>query len=344
MKRFPYGTLSDGRAVEAFTLESRGGMTLEVITYGATITSLQVPDRKGHLADVVLGFSQLSDYLAPHPYFGAMIGRVAGRIGGAEFSLDGTRYLLTANDHTNHLHGGATGFDRRLWTPHPLSDSSLQLTYQSPDGEEGYPGNVTVLVTYSVTDDNVLHIETEATTDLATPLSLTQHSYFNLAGEGHGTIEDHELQISAEAYAPTDQNLAFLGHRALARTNDFQSPRRVGAALPDLHLAHGDLYFLREPGAGGQLPKMQKAARVYEPASGRCLTVSTTEDCLQFYTGVALDGSLTGKSGKSYGPHAGLCLECQGYPDGTKTPWLGDIILRPGKTFHQTTHYAFSTE
>lgn len=341
MKQFPYGNLPDGRTVEAFTLEGRGGLIMQVITYGATITSLLVPDREARSADVVLGFNRLTDYLAPHPYFGAVIGRVAGRIRGEGFSVDGTHYPLTANDPPNHLHGGQTGFDRRLWTPSPISETSLQLLYQSPDGEEGYPGNVTAKVTYSINEQNVLSVETEATTDRATPFSLTHHSYFNLAGEGHGTIENHELQILADTYAPTDENLTLLGRRETVGKNDFTKARRIGAALKDLHLAHGDLYFLKDP-HNTEAATLKHAARLYEPMRGRCLTVSTTEDCLQLYTGVALDGSHTGKSGKPYGPHAGLCLECEGYPYGANTPSLGNIILRPGETFRQTSHYAFS--
>ncbi len=342
MKRSPHGTLPDGRTVEIFTLESRGGMVMKVLTYGATISSLMVPDRTGCLADVVLGFGDLAGYLAPHPYFGAVVGRVAGRIRGAEFVLDGTRHSLAANESPNHVHGGKTGFDRRLWVPGPISGSSVQLSYQSPDGEEGYPGNVTAKVTYSLTDENVLSVETEGTTDRATPFSLTQHSYFNLAGEGNGTIEDHELQIFAAAYAPVDTDLGLLGRREAVGKNDFNKARKVGAVLPDLHGRHGDLYFLKDPREAGRT--LQKAAKLYEPASGRCLTVSTTEDCLQLYTGVALDGTLRGKSGITYGPHAGLCLECEGYPDGANTPSLGNIILRPGEVSHHTTLYAFSTE
>ncbi|MEX1117531.1 MAG: aldose epimerase family protein [Terrimicrobiaceae bacterium] len=343
MKRFPHGTLPDGRIVEALTLESQGGMTMQVITYGATITSLQVPDRNGKLADVVLGFSDLAGYLAPHPYMGALIGRVAGRIRGAEIIVDGTHHSLAANDPPNHLHGGRSGFDRRLWVPGHVADDSVELTCFSPDGEEGYPGSVETRVTYTITGDHVLKVETEATTDRATPLSLTQHSYFNLAGEGRGTIEGHDLQIHAKTYAPTDDRLTLLGEQVAVGKNDFQRPRQLGTVLPDLHLAHGDLYFLRAPCDEVLEPELKDAARLYEPISGRCLTVSTTEACLQLYTGVALDGTLVGKSGHSYGPHAGLCLECEGYPDGVRTPSLGDIILRPGHTYRQTTLYAFST-
>lgn len=349
MLALPYGALPSGETVEAYTLTNAGGFSLQVITYGATVTSMRVPDRHGRLADVVLGFGHLRSYLAPHPYFGAIVGRVAGRITGARFVLDGCAHELAPNDPPNHLHGGRVGFDRRLWSATPVfradGAASLRLAYRSPDGEEGYPGKVDVAVTYTVTADNAFMMETEATTDRATPFSLTQHSYFNLAGEDAGTIEGHELKIQADAYAPVDKRMALQGRReqVAGQGNDFNRPRRVGNALPHLFQAHGDLYFLPRPEAEKSSKKTPRpAARVFEPVSGRVLTVSTTEDCLQFYTGVSLDGSLIGKSGRAYGPHAGLCLECEGYPDGANTPALGNIILRPGQPLRHTTIYAFS--
>ncbi|MCE0497550.1 MAG: galactose mutarotase [Methylacidiphilales bacterium] len=350
MQRHPFGSLPTGELVQAFTLKNDAGASLQVITLGGIVTSLCVPDRHGQVADVVLGFDNLERYLAPHPYIGAIAGRVAGRINRSRFVLDGRAYELAPNDPPNHLHGGWSGFDRRLWSAIPLSRvdgaDSLRLAYRSPDGEEGYPGTVNVTVIYTLTADNAFVIETEATTDRATPFSLTQHSYFNLAGEGMGTIEGHELQIHAEAYAPTDERMALLGRRVplAGQGNDFNHPRRIGDALPHLFQAHGDLYFLSRSGADKSSEKaLRLAARVFEPASGRVLTVSTTEDCLQLYTGVLLDGSLIGKSGQPYGPHAGLCLECESYPDGANTPALGNIILRPGQLLRHTTVYAFST-
>ena len=348
MQSHPFGNLPTGESVEAFTLKSNGGASLCVITLGGIITSLCIPDRHGGLADVVLGFPDLQGYLAPHPYMGAIAGRVAGRISGARFVLDGRAHELAPNDPPNHLHGGRIGFDRRLWSATPVFRAdradSLRLVYRSPDGEEGYPGQVDAAVTYTVTADNAFMMETEATTDRPTPFSLTQHSYFNLAGEGRGTIEGHELQIHADAYAPTDKQMTLLGRResVINQGNDLRRPRRLGETIPHLFQRHGDLYFLPRPDSPEKAPR--RAARLFEPVSGRVLTVSTTEDCLQFYSGVALDGSLTGKSGRAYGPHAGLCLECEGYPDGANTPALGDIILRPGQPLHHTTIYAFSTD
>lgn len=337
-----FGFLPTGEPVNAHTLTNAAGASVTVLTLGGIVTSLSMPDRSGRLADLVLGLPSLDAYLAGHPYFGAIAGRVAGRVTGSRFTLDGVTYPLAANDTPNHLHGGLRGFDKHLWSaaPVPLPDGadSLRLTRLSPDGEEGYPGNVTVSFTYTLTADNTLVIDTEASTDRATPFSLTHHSYFNLGGHDSGSVADHTLQIHADAYAPTDAALTLLGRRepVTAATN-FRRPRRVGDALPLLHQHHGDLYFLPSS------PGPRTAARLADPASGRILTVTTTEACLQLYTGVALDGSLTGKSGRPYARHAGLCIECEGYPDGANTPALGDIILRPGAPLRHTTTYAFTT-
>jgi aldose 1-epimerase len=345
-----FGILPTGESVEAYTLTNSSGLSLQAITYGATVASLRAPDRYGDLGDVVLGFDDLESYVASHACLGAIAGRVAGRITGARFKLDGRAHELAANDPPNHLHGGLVGFNRRLWSATPISRNdgaaSLQFSYHSPDGEEGYPGAVDVRVTYTLTDDNAFVMETQATTDRATPFSLTQHSYFNLAGEGSGTIEGHEVQILADDYAPTDERMTLLGRREsiAGQGNDFNKRRRLADALPHIFQAHGDLYFLSPCNAKDSPLQPRLAARVFEPVSGRMLTVSTTEDCLQFYTGASLDASLVGKSGRSYCRFAGLCLECEGYSDGANSPALGDIILRPGQLYRQTTVYAFSTE
>jgi aldose 1-epimerase len=245
-----FGTLPTGESVEAYTLASSSGFSVQAITYGATVTCLLAPDRYGAFDDVVLGFSDLQSYRAPHPYLGALAGRVAGRISGARFTSDGRVYQLEANDPPNHLHGGQVGFHRRLWsaTPVPRADgaTSVRFFYHSPAGEEGYPGSVDVQVTYTVTEDNSFVVETEATTDQATPFSPTQHSYFNLAGEGSGTIGRHEVQILADDYTPADERMTLLGRRepVAGRGNDFNKPRRMADAWPQLFQAHGDLYFL----------------------------------------------------------------------------------------------------
>lgn len=341
-----FGYLPDGREVHAWTLVNTHGLLLEVITYGGIVTRLLPPDRDGRVADVVLGFDRLEDYLAGHPYFGAIAGRVAGRITNGRFNLEGRSFELAQNQPPNHLHGGEIGFDKRLWTieapPVQRGSTSVRLRLRSPDGEEGYPGNVDASVTYTLTDQNEFLFETEVATDRATPVSLTHHGYFNLSGEGSGSVLDHQVQIHADDFAPTDDAMTLLGQRKSVdgAGNDFRQPRRLGDALPQVFREHGDLYFVRH--ANRARRELVPAARVVDPRSGRTLEVHTTEDCLQFYSGVSLDGSLRGKSGVAYGPHAGFCLEAEGYPDPVNVPALGNIILRPGETRRHTTVYSFS--
>jgi aldose 1-epimerase len=340
--RKPFGKMPDGLEVEEFRFQNSNGLSANIITYGGIITQLHVPDARGKLADIVLGFDNLAQYFAGHPYFGCIAGRVAGRLTAGKFSLDGRQYSLAINNPPNHLHGGNTGFDKRVWKAEIIdqgSESKLSLTCLSPDGEEGYPGNVIAKVTYSLTEQNEFIIEYEATTDKATPLSLTSHSYFNLAGEGSGSMEAHELQIFADEYAPTDENMTLLDIRkALTGAgNDFTQPQRLSDMIPKLWKQHGDNYFVRHSNAGPA-----PLAVLTDPKSGRRMEISSTAPCVQFYTGVSLDGSLKGKSGHPYQRHAGLCLECQGYPNGINAPALGDIVLRPGQTYRQTTIHKFS--
>lgn len=344
-----YGSLPDGQSIEAWALAGRGGLVLEVITLGGIVTRLLVPGRDGTLDDVVLGLSDLDSYLAGHPYFGAIAGRVAGRIAGAAFSLDGVSYRLAPNEPPNHLHGGFTGFDKRIWKASPVlrmdRAPSLRLTYFSPDGEEGYPGNVDVAVTCSVTSGNAFIIETEATSDRATPLSLTHHSYFNLSGEGSGTIENHRLTIDSATFVPANEDMTLSGRleSAAQKPNDFRQPCRLGDAIPQLFQQHGDLYALPNHADSDLAEKeLRPAARLEDPVSGRVMTVSTTEHYLQLYTGCHLDGSLTGKSGKTYSRFAGLCLECEGYPDVSNAAMREHTLLEPGQTRRNTTAYAFS--
>jgi aldose 1-epimerase len=343
IKSRPFGKLPTGESVEEFSLTNVNGLALKLITYGGIITELHVPDRRGVTADVVLGFNNLAGYLGSHPYFGVITGRVAGRITGGRFALDGKNYQLLLNDPPNHLHGGAVGFDKRLWRaeithPHGAAPG-VKLTYHSPHGEEGYPGNVDVAVTYSLTDENEMVIRYHAVTDQPTPLSLTNHSYFNLAGEGSGTVENHVLQIQSAEIAQTDEQMTLLGARSpvAGKANDFTRAKRLGEAIPRLLNSHGDNYLLPH-----STPKsLEPVARLQDPAGGRIMEVLTTENCLQLYTGASLNGALIGKSGHAYPRFGGLCLECQGYPDGVNHPELGDIILRPGETYRQTTIYRF---
>jgi aldose 1-epimerase len=344
-----YGTVPGGQSVEAWTLAGRGGLVLEVITLGGIVTRLLAPGRDGILDDVVLGFNNLDSYVAGHPYFGAIAGRVAGRIAGAAFTLNGERFQLARNEPPNHLHGGVIGFDKRIWKALPVVRAdgapSLRFTYRSPDGEEGYPGNVDVAVTHTVTDDNVFLIETEAASDRTTPLTMTHHSYFNLSGESSGTIENHRLTIYADRFIPVDEELIPTGRLESTERNDndFREGRRLGDAIPLLFQQHGDLYALpghADSDLGGNQPRV--AARLDDPRSGRVLTVSTTERYLQLYAGSSLNGLRAGKSGKVYSRFAGLCLECQGYPDASNDAKRNDILLHPGQTQRHVTAYAFS--
>jgi aldose 1-epimerase len=335
--------------VEAWTLAVPSGLTVEVITYGGIVTRLLVPDRHGVMGDVVLGGRDLGSYLAGHPYFGAITGRVAGRISGAAFRLEGKTYQLAQNDPPNHLHGGVEGFDKKLWKATPVDRAdgapSLRLEYRSVDGEEGYPGNVDVAVTYTVTHDNEFLIETDAGTDRPAPFNLTHHSYFNLAGESAGSIDDHELQIFADEFVATDESMTLLAtlESVTGSGNDFRRPRLLGDAIPQLFQNHGDLYLLNENAERGLGAKLKRAAQLVHTGSGRVLDVFTSNMYMQLYTGSRLDVAITGKSGTGYGPFSGVCLECHGYPDGANAPELGDIILRPGAPQHHTTVYAFST-
>ncbi len=338
-----FGNLPSGESVELYTLQGGAGASLDIITYGGIVSSLRVPDRKGIPADVVLGFDDLASYLAPHPFFGAIAGRVAGRIPAARFTVEGKTYGLAQNDGPNHLHGGLRGLDKRIWKAEPLERSdgadSLRLTYLSPDGEEGYPGTVRFSIVYTFRSDNVFVIESEATSDRLTPISLTNHSYFNLAGEGSGEIFDHELTVHADRAFLVDDLLTPLGRTApvAGTAADFSRPRRLGDAIPDLFARHGDCY----PLPGGDT--LHRAAHLADPGSGRTLTVSTNEYCLQVYTAAYLDLRNPGKNGHTYPPYAGLCLECEGYPAGVDFPEFGSILVKPGIPQRRVTQYAFST-
>ena len=337
-----FGKIPAGERIDEYTLTNTNGLVLKVITYGGIVTQLHIPDKNGRMDDVVLGFDNLEQYLAGHPYFGCITGRVAGRLTHGNFSLDGKSYSLAVNNPPNHLHGGSVGFDKRVWRAEIISDGKerLRLSYLSPADEEGYPGNVQASVTYSLTDANEFVTEYEAIADQATPLNLTNHSYFNLAGEGSGRIDDHILQIFADDFVPADETMTLLDRResVAGHANDFTRAKSIGEALPGLWKNHGDVYFIRRENS-----ELARVAKLFDPHSGRVMEISSTEPCLQLYTGVSLDGTLTGKSGRSYGQHTALCLECENYPNGVNAPQLGNIVLRPGVTYRQTTVHKFST-
>jgi aldose 1-epimerase len=340
-----FGRTSDGRLVEEWILTGATGLTLVAITYGGIVTRLLLPADQNERVDVVLGFTDLESYITSNAHFGAITGRVAGRISGARFELEGRNYQLARNHHPNHLHGGLQGFDKKIWaaTGDLRFDGApfLHLTYQSADGEEGYPGTVDVSVTYTVTNDNAFLIETEARTDKATPFSLTHHDYFNLAGEGVGSIEDHELQVIADEYIGIDDSYTPLDRieSVLGRSEDLRTPRLLQDVIPSFAQRHGGLYVVHGKSAPAEPICV---ARLRHPPTGRILICSTTNSHLQVYVASGLDGTRIGKSGTRYRRYAGICLECEGYANGVNALHIGDIILHPESPQRHTTVYRFS--
>ncbi len=341
-----------GKAIEVVTLKNPGGMEVQAMSYGAIITSVKVPDRAGVFADVVLGYDKPEQYWAdpPPPYFGAVVGRYGNRIANGAFTLDGKKYTLAKNNGPNHLHGGIKGFDKVLWsvaTKNAPEGASAIFTYVSPDGEEGYPGTLTARVTYTLTDKNALIVDYHATTDKPTVLNLTQHSYFNLAGEGTGDILDHQLMLNADRFVPIDTTSIPLGDLApVAGTPfDFRQPTAIGARINQDHLqlkngqGYDHNWVLNGKGPGPQL-----AARVTDPKSGRILEIATTEPGVQFYTGNFLDGTIKGKSGHVYGRRTALCLETQHYPDSPNHKSFPTSELRPGRAYESRTVFTFSAK
>ncbi|MGA9980756.1 MAG: aldose epimerase family protein [Candidatus Sulfotelmatobacter sp.] len=344
-----FGT-REGRPVNLYTLTNSHGVEVRAMNYGGIIVSIRVPDRKGEFADIVLGHESLEGYIPNPPYIGAVVGRYANRIANGTFTLDGKTYTLPKNDGPNTLHGGVTRtFDKVVWDDAPLKGSKpgVTFTYLSKDGEEGFPGNLTAKVTYTLTDDNELVIDDEATTDKATPINLSQHSYFNLAGEGSGDILNTELMLNADRFTPVDKNLIPTGElRPVKGTPfDFTTATRIGARIDDnyeqLVLGHGydHSFIINRKGDGLEL-----AARAYEPTSGRVLEVFTTQPAVQFYTGNFLDGTVTGKHGHVYKRRDAFCLETQHYPDSPNHPDFPSTILRPGQTFHEKAVFKFSAK
>lgn len=345
--RAPWGKLPDGTAVEGFTIRNAHGMTMHVIDYGGIITSLTAPDRSGKYEDVVLGFDSLPGYVSQSPYFGAIVGRYANRIAHGQFTLDGKTYHLPQNDGQNTLHGGLKGFDKVVWHAEPFERADaagLVLTYTSPDGDQGFPGNLSTRVTYTLDDSNHLTVEYHATTDKATPLNLSQHSYFNLTGGAKRDILDHRLTIEASRFTPVDSTLIPTGELAPVEGTpfDFRTPHAIGERIgqDNVQLKRGRGYdhnWVLDHPAG----QFAHAVHVEEPTSGRTLDVSTDQPGVQFYSGNFLDGTIHGKGGQVYGHRWALALETQHFPDSPNHPNFPSTILRPGQEFNSRTVFAF---
>ncbi|WP_432537842.1 aldose epimerase family protein [Kineococcus arenarius] len=346
-----WGNLPDGTAVERYTLVN-GEVTVRILTYGGIVQSLEFPDERGNVENVVLGFDDLEGYLAgnnPGPYFGALIGRYGNRIAGGRFTLDGVEHQLPLNDGQNSLHGGEDSFDKRVWDAEALPGDQvvgLRLTLVSPDGDQGYPGTLTAEVTYTLDRFAQLTVDYSATTDAATVVNLTNHTYWNLRGEGSGTIYDHELTIHADAYTPVDATLIPTGEIApVAGTPmDFRDPTAVGARIrqPFQQILFGQGYDHNWVLDRETADELEEAASLHDPASGRTLTISTTEPGLQFYSGNFLDGTLVGTSGSVYRQGDGLALETQHFPDSPNQPTFPSTVLRPGEEYRSTTVFALS--
>ncbi|MGW1864690.1 aldose epimerase family protein [Streptomyces mauvecolor] len=344
-----FGTLADGTAVDLWTV-SNGGTRLQVLSWGGVIHSLEVPDRDGHLANIALGFDNLAEYVAKSPYFGGLIGRFGNRIAAGRFTLAGHTYQLPLNDGVNSLHGGTQGFDKRMWQVEPFTrgpETGLILSRVSPDGEMGYPGTLKVRVTYTLTARGDWRIDYEATTDRPTVVNLTSHTYFNLAGEGSGSIYDHTLELAAARYTPVDAGLIPTGElaRVAGTPFDFRRPKPIGRDIRE-----GGAQLVRAKGFDHNwvLDKGISTSPTYvltltDPSSGRVMRMYTTEPGLQFYTGNFLDGTLEGTSGRTYRQGDALCLEAQHFPDSPNHPSFPSTVLRPGTTYRTSTVHSFST-
>lgn len=342
VQREPFGETATGEEVTQYSLRNRQGMKVTLIDLGGIITSVEVPDRDGKLENVTLSLPDCKAYLENAPYFGGACGRFANRIAGGKFSLDGTEYDLFLNNGPNTLHGGKEGFMKKLWTAEPFQDdkqAGVKLTYVSPDGEEGYPGKLVTTVTYTLTDDNELHMDYKATTDKATVLNLTNHAYWNLAGAGNGLVLDHELTLTGSKYLPVDETGIPTGELATVEGTpmDFLKPHKIGERIEQPVNGSGgyDHCYVVD----GKIGELRPAARIVEPKSGRVMEISTTEPGIQFYTGNFLEGNAkTGNAPK----HGAFCLEAQHYPDSPNRPEFPTTRLNPGETYTQTTVHKFS--
>lgn len=348
----PFGTTPSGEAVRRFTLRNRVGLTVRALDYGGTITSIVTPDREGRPADIVLGFDALEPYLACNGYFGALVGRYCNRIARGRFTLDDATYELAVNDGPNHLHGGLRGFDKVVWSAEPFEREAARgvvLRYVSPDGEEGYPGELAATVTYTLTDDDELVVDYHATTNRPTHVNLTSHGYFNLAGAGSGDVLDHELTIAASTFTPVDATLIPTGElRPVAGTPfDFRVPTPIGARIdaddPQISLGTGyDHNFALDRDDAGVA--LTLAARLEDPGSGRWMEIHTTEPGLQLHSANFLDGSWHGPDGRPFHKRGAICLEIQRFPDSPNHPDFPSTVLRPGEELRARTTHRFGTD
>ncbi len=337
-----FGRMPDGTEVVLFTLTNSQGIKAKIASYGAILVSLEVPDKDGNLADITLGYETLDGYLETTPYFGAVVGRYGNRIAKGRFALEGEEFTLATNNGENHLHGGIKGFDKVVWKAEAVRRENavgVKLSYLSPDGEEGYPGNLACTMEYTLTEENELKFSYEATTDKATPVNLTQHSYWCLAGQGERDILDHELMLNADIYTPVDAGLIPTGElrSVIDSPFDFTSPHTIGNRIADVPGGYDHNFVLRS-GAG----TLELAARIHDPGSGRIMEIFTDQPGIQFYTGNFLDGTIVGKAGKRYPRHSGFCLETQHFPDSPNQANFPSTILKPGETYRTQTVHKFS--
>jgi len=342
--REDFGQNGQGQKADIYTLKNGRGMTAKITNYGAILVSLSVPDARGNAEDVTLGFEELAGYLGDHPYFGSTIGRYGNRIEKGSFTLQGETYELAQNNMGNHLHGGIKGFNRVMWDAQPVESDQgvgLRLNYLSPDGQEGYPGNLKTQVTYLLTEENELQIHYQAQTDKPTVVNLTNHTYWNLDGQGEGTILDHRLMLDADHYTPVNETLIPTGEIESVKDTpmDFTQPKRIGAEIGEVKGGYDHNFVLN-----GEIGRLKLAAKLSGPDSGRVMEVSTTEPGIQFYTGNFLDGTLTGKDGKVYEKNYGLCLETQHFPNSPNQSNFPSTVLAPGDKYQSTTIYKFSNE
>jgi aldose 1-epimerase len=346
IQKTPFGE-AGGHPVVLYTLTNANGVVLKVMTYGAIVTELHVPDRNGTKSDIVLGYANLDGYVAKSPYFGATAGRVGNRIRDARFSLAGKEYRVAANDGPHHLHGGTKGWDKVVWDAETLDTPigpAIRLTYVSKDGDEGYPGTVTAHTTYTLRNDDTLEVEMEAVTDRTTLVNVIHHSYWNLGGHDSGAITGHELTLFADAYTPGDPTVPTGEVKAVAGTPfDFTRCKAIGT---DLAAVGGEpVGYDHNFVVNGERDVMRKVARLKDPKSGRVMTIDANQPGVQFYSGNYLDGSITGKGGASYAQYGGLCLETQKFPNSVNVPaWSKDVILEPGKAYRHTMIHRFTAE